>query len=136
MKGTYKMNKLFNIIFKALFFITIIIISILSIAFLFIEGRFVFSLEWTIYDFSFLTFIKYLFRFILPLIILFYVVMEFINFKKKNDILMNHLFILNISFIILSILLCIFAANYIGIISLVLSTITLISKVLISYTKV
>lgn len=130
------MNKLFNIIFKALFFITIIIISILSIAFLFIEGRFVFSLEWTIYDFSFLTFIKYLFRFILPLIILFYVVMEFINFKKKNDILMNHLFILNISFIILSILLCIFAANYIGIISLVLSTITLISKVLISYTKV
>ena len=136
MKGTYKMNKLFNIIFKALFFTTIIIISILSIAFIFIEGRFVFSLEWTIYDFSFLTFIKYLFRFILPLIILFYVVMEFINFKKKNDILMNHLFILNISFIILSILLCIFAANYIGIISLVLSSITLISKVLISYTKV
>lgn len=130
------MNKLFNIIFKALFFITIIIISILSIAFLFIEGRFVFSLEWTIYDFTFLAFIKYLFRFILPLIILFYVVMEFINFKKKNDILMNHLFILNISFIILSILLCIFAANYIGIISLVLSSITLISKVLISYTKV
>ena len=130
------MNKIFNIIFKAFFFITIFIITILSIAFIFIEGRFVFSLEWTIYDFSFLTFIKYLFRFILPLIILFYVVMEFINFKKKNDILMNHLFILNISFIILSILLCIFAANYIGIISLVLSSITLISKVLISYTKV
>ena len=130
------MNKIFNIIFKAFFFITIFIITILSIAFIFIEGRFVFSLEWTIYDFSFLTFIKYLFRFILPLIILFYVVMEFINLKKKNDILMNHLFILNISFIILSILLCIFAANYIGIISLSLSSIVLISKVLIHYIKV
>ena len=130
------MNKIFNIIFKTFFFITIFIITILSIAFIFIEGRFVFSLEWTIYDFSFLTFIKYLFRFILPLIILVYVVMEFVNLKKKNDILMNHLFILNISFIILSILLCIFAANYIGIISLSLSSIVLISKVLIHYIKV
>ena len=76
------MKKILNIL---LCFICSIII-ILSLAFIFIEGRLLISLDWSIYDNPINGFIRYLFRLIIACFSLTVALLEIINiFKKFNS---------------------------------------------------
>ena len=107
-----------------------IIIFVLSIAFIVIEGRLLFSLDWTIYDNAFFGFLKYFFRFIIALLTCAYSIFEFINFKKKSELISFVLFIYNICLVIVSIFLVFQATNMVGEIALTISLFVLLIKVM------
>ena len=107
-----------------------IIIFVLSIAFIVIEGRLLFSLDWTIYDNAFFGFLKYFFRLIIALLTCAYSISEFINFKKKSELISFVLFIYNICLVIVSIFLVFQATNMVGEIALTLSLFVLLIKMM------
>ena len=127
------MKRVIDILLKVLQCFICSIIIILSLAFMFIEARLLISLDWSIYDFAFNGFIRYLFRFVLALFALSVCVFEFINLKKKA--LSKYLFIANLSLVIMSVIALIYTANYVGIICIVLSTLLVLSKLRITFKK-
>ena len=120
------MKKVIDILLKVLQCLICSIIIILSLAFMFIEARLLISLDWSIYDFAFNGFIRYLFRFVLALFALSVCVFEFINLKKKT--LSKYLFIADLSLVLMSVIALIYTANYVGIICIVLSSLLILSK--------
>ena len=126
------MKRIVDILLNILLCFTCSIIIILSLAFLFIEGRLLISLDWSIYDFAFAGFIRYLFRFLLALFALSVCVFELVNLKKKNKTLSIYLFVADISLVLMSIFALIFTANYVGVICLVLSTLLVLSRLKIT----
>lgn len=118
------MRKINNILIS----IFSVIVFILSFVFVIIEGRLVFSLDWTIYDNAFLGFLKYFFRLIIALLTCVYAVFEFINFKKKSELISFVLFIYNICLVIVSIVLIFTVTNMVGEIAILLSLIILLIK--------
>ena len=127
------MKKVIDILLKVLQCLICSIIIILSLAFMFIEARLLISLDWSIYDFAFNGFIRYLFRFVLALFALSVCIFEFINLKKKT--LSKYLFIADLSLVIISVIALIYTANYVGIICIVLSTLLVLSKLRITFKK-
>ena len=127
------MKKVIDILLKVLQCLICSIIIILSLAFMFIEARLLISLDWSIYDFAFNGFIRYLFRFLLALFALSVCVFEFINLKKKT--LSKYLFIADLSLVLMSVIALIYTANYVGIICIVLSTLLVLSKLRITFKK-
>ena len=127
------MKKVIDILLKVLQCLICSIIIILSLAFMFIEARLLISLDWSIYDFAFNGFIRYLFRFLLALFALSVCVFEFINLKKKT--LSKYLFIADLSLVLMSVIALIYTANYVGIICIVLSTLLVLSKLRIIVKK-
>ena len=107
------------------FFISSIII-LLSLVFIFIEGRLLFSLDWIIYDNAFNGFIRYLFRLIISIYVGFVGLMEIINIKKQKDILLYF----NISLVLISIILLFTTTNYVGTICIIVSVLLLIIKLI------
>ena len=107
-----------------------IIIFILALVFIVIEGRLLFSLDWIVYDNVFFGFLRYLFRTIIAILTCVYVVFEFINMKKKSDLLTFILFVYNLCLIIISIFLLFTATNMVGEIACCISLLVLIIKVL------
>lgn len=103
-------------------FITIIscIFIVLGLAFIFIEARLLISLDWLIYDNPLSGFIRYLFRLLISIYIIFVSVLELISIKKNNKLIIEYLLYFDISLVIISFFLVIFATNYIGIISYIL----------------
>ena len=92
-----------------------------------------FSLDWTIYDNAFLGFLKYFFRLIIALLTCVYAVFEFINFKKKSELISFVLFIYNICLVIVSIVLIFTVTNMVGEIALCISAVILLIKILFRY---
>lgn len=129
------MKRIVDILLNTLLCFTCSIIIILSLAFLFIEGRLLISLDWSIYDFDFAGFIRYLFRFLLALFALSVCVFELVNLKKKNKTLSIYLFVADISLVLMSIFALIFTANYVGVICLILSTLLVLSRLKITIKK-
>lgn len=127
------MKKVIDILLKVLQCLICSIIIILSLAFMFIEARLLISLDWSIYDFAFNGFIRYLFRFVLALFALSVCIFEFINLKKKT--LSKYLFIADLSLVIMSVIALIYTANYVGIICIALSTLLVLSKLRITVKK-
>ena len=107
-----------------------IIIFVLSLAFIVIEGRLLFSLDWTIYDNVIFGFLRYFFRFLIAIISCIYSIVEFINMKKKSEKIQFILFIYNVCLVIVSIFLLFQATNMVGEIALSLSLLILLVKVL------
>ena len=112
-----------------------IVIFILSLAFIVIEGRLLFSLDWIIYDNTVFAFLRYLFRFMISLFTLVYAILEFINMKKKSEKLNYILFIYNICLFSSTIFLFIYATNMVGEIALCISLVMLLVKVIFMFLK-
>lgn len=107
-----------------------IIIFVLSLAFIVIEGRLLFSLDWTIYDNVIFAFLRYFFRFLIAISLCIYSIVEFINMKKKSEKIQFILFIYNVCLVIVSIFLLFQATNMVGEIAISLSLLILLVKVL------
>jgi hypothetical protein len=106
----------------------LVIIFVLSLAFIVIEGRLLLSLDWTIYDNVVFGFLRYFFRFLIAIVTSIYVILEFINMKKKSEKLNFILFIYNICLVIVSVFLLAEATNMVGEIAILLSLIILLIK--------
>ena len=118
-----KVLNIFNVIISS-------IVLLLSLVFIFIEGRLLFSGDWLIYDNVILGMFKYLFRLIIAISVGMYSILTFINIKKKSGILTNFLFMLSICLFIVSIFMLIYTANYVDKISIIIASIILLINVL------
>lgn len=117
-----KVLNIFNVIISS-------IVLLLSLIFIFIEGRLLFSGDWLIYDNVILGMFKYLFRLIIAISAGMYSILTFINIKKKSGILTNFLFMLSICLFIVSIFMLIYTANYVDKISIIIASIILLINV-------
>lgn len=117
-----KVLNIFNVIISS-------IVLLLSLIFIFIEGRLLFSGDWLIYDNVILGMFKYLFRLIIAISVGMYSILTFINIKKKSGILTNFLFMLSICLFIVSIFMLIYTANYVDKISIIIASIILLINV-------
>ena len=107
------------------------IISILSFAFVFIEGRLLLSGDWLVYSKPIIGFLQILLRLCLAFYVLFLAFIELINVNKNSVILKQFLHFGSLSLILMSIVIYIFAANFIGEIALVLSALLVFVKYII-----
>lgn len=120
-----------KILGKTLFIITCVISLVLSLAFLVIEGRLIFSQDWIIYDSPFNGLIRYLLRFIFALGGLLMSIFELVNLKKRNPFIGLCLITANYSFLVMSIILMILGSNGVGTILLVVSLMIISKKMLL-----
>ena len=117
------MNKLF----KVLLVIISSIIMILSLAFIVIEGRLLFSGDWLIYDNPFNGFIRYLCRLLIAIFAFTKSLLEVIYINKKHSI-KDYLYYGDISLVLMSLSILVFSTNYVGIICTVLANLLLLVK--------
>ena len=117
------MNKLF----KVLLVIVSSIIMILSLAFIVIEGRLLFSGDWLIYDNPFNGFIRYLCRLLIAIFAFTKSLLEVIYINKKHSI-KDYLYYGDISLVLMSLSILVFSTNYVGIICTVLANLLLLVK--------
>ena len=108
-------------LFKIIAVMISCIILLLSLAFLFIEGRLLFSAEWLIYDSPILGFIRYLSRVLISLFIIIKALLEIILINKEKY--KNNLFIGDVCILIMSLVILLWATNYVGIICISLALI-------------
>ena len=120
-----------RILGKILFIITCVISLVLSLAFLVIEGRLIFSQDWIIYDSPINGLIRYLLRFIFALGGLLMSIFELVNLKKRNSFIALCLINANFSLLVMSIILMILGSNGVGIILLVVSLMIISTKMLL-----
>lgn len=118
------MKKLLNV----LLIIFCIISSILSLVFIVIEARLLVSLDWSIYDNAFNGMIRYLFRLLLSLFVLLVSISNIISIKIKKTPLEVLLMFSNLALFISSIIISLFASNYVGLVCILLSFIILSIK--------
>lgn len=120
------MNKIKNILIVFFSFV----IFIVSLVFIVIEGRLLFSLDWTIYDNVFFGFLRYLFRLLIAIVTCVYSILEFINIKKKSELINFILFIYNICLVMVSTIMLFATTNMVGEIALCLSSIIILIKII------
>ena len=120
-----------RILGKTLFIITCVISLVLSLAFLVIDGRLIFSQDWIIYDSPLNGLIRYLLRFIFALGGLLMSIFELVNLKKKNPFIGLCLITANYSFLVMSIVLMILGSNGVGTILLFVSLMIISTKIFI-----
>ena len=125
------MKKLLNV----LLIIFSVIASILSLVFIVLEARLLFSLDWTIYDNVFNGMIRYLFRLLLSIFVLIVCLANIINLKFKKTSLEILLMFSIVSIFISSIIISIFASNYVGLVCVLLSFIILSIKTIKLFIK-
>lgn len=118
------MKKFLNV----LLIIFCIISSILSLVFIVIEARLLVSLDWSIYDNAFNGMIRYLFRLLLSLFVLLVSISNIISIKIKKTSLEVLLMFSNLALFISSIIISLFASNYVGLVCILLSFIILSIK--------
>ena len=117
------MNKLF----KVLLVIVSSIIMILSLAFIVIEGRLLFSGDWLIYDSPFNGFIRYLCRLLIAIFAFTKSLLEVIYINKEHSI-KEYLYYGDISLVLMSLSILVFSTNYVGIICTLLANLNLLIK--------
>ena len=120
------MNRTLNIIVNILKSIVSVVLIIISLAFIFIEGRLLLSLDWIIYNSPFMSFIMYFCRFLAALIIGIIGVLEIINLFKKNNKLSLIILFSNIGLVIMSIIVFIETTNYVDVAAIILGVIILL----------
>ena len=119
------MNKLFKIL---IVFISSIIL-VLSLAFIFLEGRLLFSGDWLAYDSPVMGFIRYLSRLLISIFALTKSLLEIININKEDKI-KEWLYYCDFAYVLISMSVIAFSANYIGIICIALAIVNLLIKFL------
>lgn len=120
------MNKTLNIIVNIIKSIVSVVLIIISLAFIFIEGRLLLSLDWIAYNSPFMSFIMYFCRFLAALIIGVIGVLEIINLFKKNNKLSLIILFSNIGLVIMSIIVFIGTTNYVDVVAIILGLIILL----------
>ena len=118
------MNKLF----KVLILVISSIIMIFSLAFIVIEARLIFSLDWLAYDSPFMGFVRYLSRLIIALFVFSKSLLEIININKENNKVKEYLYCFDFIYVLISIVIIFNSTNYVGIICVVLASINLLIK--------
>ena len=118
------MNKLF----KVLILVISSIIMIFSFAFIVIEARLIFSLDWLAYDSPLMGFIRYLARLIIALFVFSKSLLEIININKENNKVKEYLYYFDFIYVLISIVIIFNSTNYVGIICVVLASINLLIK--------
>ena len=118
------MKKFLNV----LLIIFCIISSILSLVFIVIEARLLVSLDWSIYDNAFNGMIRYLFRLLLSLFVLLVSISNIISIKIKKTPFEVLLMFSNLALFISSIIISLFASNFVGLVCILLSFIILSIK--------
>ena len=103
-----------KIISNIVFGIPLVILILISLVFVFIEGRLLVSLDWTIYDNAFNGFIRYFFRLLIAVICIFTAILEFINMKKSSKTIEFYLNNISIGLLCSSIIVLITETNYAG----------------------
>ena len=119
------MNKLF----KVLLVIISSIIMILSLAFIVIEGRLLFSGDWLIYDSPFFGCIRYLGRLLLSVFAFTKCLLEIIYINKEHK-LKEYLGYADIGLVVMSVVILIFLTNCVGFICIFLATLNILIKFL------
>ena len=104
------------------------IFGLFALAFAFLEARLLVSLDWTIYDFAFNGFIRYFLRFIIALAALAVCVIQIKNVIKENEKVSKVLYLVDYLLLLISIVITIFATNYVGIICIGLSASIILIK--------
>ena len=117
------MNKLF----KVLLVIISSLMMILSLVFIIIEGRLLFSGDWLIYDSPFFGFIRYLCRLLIAIFAFTKSLLEVIYINKKHSI-KDYLYYGDISLVLMSLSILVFSTNYVGIICTLLANLLLLVK--------
>lgn len=119
---------------KTLYKIGIIVafslITILSLAFAFIEGRMLFSGDWLAYENPFSAFVRYTLRFIVALFALALAIIEFVNLKKQNGFLNDYLIFADGALFIACLVIAFFSSNYVGVVLIAVSALALLFKLL------
>ena len=115
-----------KIIIKSILCFIWAIISVLCLAFIFIEGRLLAMGDWLVYDNYLNGFIRYLLRLLIAIYILFLAVLEFINLKKKKY--QSAITLGVISLIPFGIIAGFYGTNYVDIICFVLMLILVFLK--------
>ena len=116
-------------LFKVLLVIISSIIMILSLAFIVIEGRLLFSGDWLIYDSPFNGFIRYLCRLLIAIFAFTKSLLEVIYINKEHSI-KEYLYYGDISLVLMSLSILVFSTNYVGIICTLLANLNLLIKFL------
>ena len=114
-------------LFKVLLVIVSSIVMLLSLAFIVIEGRLLFSGDWLIYDSPFNGFIRYLCRLLIAIFAFTKSLLEVIYINKKHSI-KDYLYYGDISLVLMSLSILVFSTNYVGIICTVLANLLLLVK--------
>ena len=104
------MKKLLHVIY----YIFSGIIVFLATAFCIIEGRLLFSGDWLIYESAFHGCIEYFCRFLMAVFALVIGFLPFVNRAKNNPKISDFLKIGSVALVVMSIIICLFATNYIG----------------------
>ena len=104
------------------------IFGLFALAFAFLEARLLVSLDWTIYDFAFNGFIRYFLRLIIALAALAVCVIHIKNVIKENEKVSKVLYLVDYLLLLISIVIAIFATNYVGIICIGLSASIILIK--------
>ena len=96
-----------------------VIILILSLAFIVIEGRLLFSGDWIVYDSPFFGFVRYLFRLIISGFVFLKSLFEILCLNKES----KHSWLLygDIAMIICAFVILLFATNYVGVVCICLA---------------
>ena len=110
------MKKLFNI----LYYFVCSLILILSVVMAFLEIRLIVSLDFLLYDNAFNGFVRYFLRTIIALSYLLMVLVVFIKRLKNIDFIKKHFVFLEFGLLIISYILYLTTANYIGLVCFVL----------------
>lgn len=127
------MKKFFNILLVTLLSIILVVTLILGLAFTFIEGRFVISLDWIVYQNPVNILIRHILRLVLAITLIVYVIREFVNMARKKDKSTFSLLGQNIGLVVLGLIMYVNTANYVDIVGLVLPLVILAIKLILVF---
>ena len=123
------MKTAMKIVLQVLVCLFSVLLLILSLAFIVIEGRLLFSGDWLVYDSPFNGFLRYFLRLLFALAGVATGIVEFVNLGKKSKALSEILFFTSLSLTVGAIVICFFATNYAGLACLGLTAPILLFKI-------
>ena len=106
------------------------IIIVLSLAFIVIEGRLLLSGDYLSYDSPFFGFLRYFCRLLLALFAFIKALFEIIYINKKHNLLYA-----DIALVLMSLIIIIYSSNYVGVLCITLSIISLLINLLVKKNK-
>jgi hypothetical protein len=126
-------KKILNVSLSILLGIILVLAFVLSLAFIFIEGRLLFAGDFLVYDNVFNGFIRYFFRLLIALGAASLVVFEFINMFSKVKKYKYYIYAGDVSLAIAGVVALLTTTNYAGLAIFGVSILVLIIKTILVY---
>lgn len=124
------MKKIIKIATTTFLVLILVVLSILGLAFTFVEGRFIFAGDWLAYHSPFNVFLRHLFRLFLALAVICYVVLEIYNLIKRKKFLFCLLLGISFCIYVLSLIMFVGTSNYIDIAAIAIGSLLFSIKLL------